>query len=311
MQLGTSTNLLCFRPDGRRFDLCRTLEIVSAGGFKWFDLNFYDWSLGDSPFLSDDWKHWIDGVADAAAQLGVKFGQCHAYFYDFLNPSYSDDEKAYHRMLQQRSFECCHILGAHTCVLHPETDRSGADLRKASFEANRRYFEPVAEQLAAMNMNLAIENMCDYGIAPKRKYCAYPDELLELVKALKGENVGICWDFEHADIMQQNQTQCLQYIRDYLFATHVSDTYSKTDNKLMHVLPMTGNIHWESIMETLAFIGYNGNFCYEVHNFMNRLPDDVIPAAISLAYAIGGYLMGCYERAVQNRNLHCSQKTPK
>lgn len=299
MQLGTSTNLLCFRPDGSRLNLCRTLEILSDGGFKCFDLNFYDWSRKDSPFLTEAWEQWIEEAARTADRLGVTFGQCHGYFYDFLNPSMSDEEKIYHKMLQERSFECLRRLGAHTCVLHPETDRNSMDLRKGSLQANLEYLKPAAEKLVSMNIRLAIENMCDYQIAPKRKYCAYPDELMELVKSFKSGHVGVCWDFEHADIMRQNQTACLKYIGDALFATHVSDTHSGTDNTLMHVLPMTGNILWEEIMKTLAEIDYHGDFCYEAHNFLNRLPNEVIPEAISLAYAVGEYLMGIYEKAAK------------
>lgn len=297
MQLGTSTNLLCFRPDGRRTDLGRTLEIVSEGGFLRFDLNFYDWSLPGSEFLTEHWRTWIDGVAEKAAVLGVKFGQCHAYFYDFLSAAMNEEEKAYHRMLQLRSLECCRILQAHTCVLHPETDRRGLEMRSDSFAANVEYFKPIAEQLEKWNMRLAFENMCDFGIAPRRKFCAYPDELLEFVQRFGGNHVGICWDFEHADIMGQNQQECLKYIGKYLFATHVSDTYSKTDNKFMHVLPMTATIQWEEIMKTLAEIEYDGDFCYEVHNYINRLPDQVVPTAVRLAYEIGEYLMECYENA--------------
>lgn len=303
MQLGTSTNLICFRPDGTRFDLCKTLELASQGGFKVFDLNFYDWSLPGCAFLTDGWRKWIEDTAEKADELGVKFGQCHAYFYDFLDPLMKTEEKQYHWMLQQRSLECCKTLGAHTCVLHPETDRTGVEMSRISLNANLEYYKPIAEQLEGMNMRLAIENMCDYGIAPKRKFCAYPDELVDFVERFRSDHVGICWDFEHADIMQQDQQESLRYIGRLLFATHVSDTYSKKDNRFMHVLPMTATIRWEEIMETLAQIRYEGDFCYEVHNYINRFPDQIIPAAVRLAYEIGEYLMDCYAKAVQKYKL--------
>ena len=81
------------------------------------------------------------------------------------------------------------------------------------------------------------------------------------------------------------------YIGELLFATHVSDTYSKTDNTLMHVLPMTGTVPWGEVMQTLKEIDYQGDFCYEVHNYLNRLPDAVIETALRLAYEIGVYLV--------------------
>ena len=296
MRLGTSTNLLYIRPDGSRVTLPETLKLVSDAGFRVFDLNFYDWSLPGADFLSEQWERWIHETANEAAKLGVSFGQCHGYFYDFLDPSMTEEKKAYHHMLQQRSLICSRIIGAKTCVLHPETAKDGIELVKRSFDANREYFKPLVDQMEAWDMRLAIENMCDYGIAPKRKFCAYPEELVGFVTSFQSDKIGICWDFEHGDIMGQNQKEALLYIGSFLFATHVSDTYSKTDNTLMHVLPMTGTIHWEEIMGTLREINYQGDFCYEVHNYMNRLPDAVIPAALKLAYEIGEYLMSCYER---------------
>lgn len=301
MRLGTSTNLLYLRPDGSRFPLTRTLKMVSEAGFRVFDLNFYDWSLPGSPFLTESWERWIDEAANLAAGLGVSFGQCHAYFYNFLDPSMSGEERQYHHALQERSLLCCKRVGARTCVLHPETAMEGGAVMKDSFRGNTEYFKPVVERLEAWDMRLALENMCDYQLAPKRRFGAYPEELTDFVKQFGSRSLGICWDFEHGDIMEQDQREALRFIGPFLFATHVSDTHSKTDNTLMHVLPMTGTIDWPVIMETLAEIGYQGDFCYEVHNYCNRLPDEVIPTALKLAYEIGEYLMECKRKPGFNR----------
>ena len=130
MRLGTSTNLLFERPDKSRASLAETLQRVSEAGFRVFDLNFYDWSLPGSIFLTDQWEPWIHEAAAAAKGLGVEFGQCHAYFYNFLDPSMSEETRERHRVLQRRSLVCSSILGAHTCVLHPETDYTGMDMVK-------------------------------------------------------------------------------------------------------------------------------------------------------------------------------------
>lgn len=205
--------------------------------------------------------------------------------------SFAFEKKAYHRELQRRVFQCCDILGAHTCVLHPETDNSRIDYLKASLKGNLEYFTQVLEETQTSGIKIAIENMCDYGIAPKRKYGAYPEELLELVTAFGDPRIGICWDFEHADIMQQDQRESLLLLGDYLYATHVSDTYSKTDNTLMHVLPMTGTVDWKQVADVLKEINYQGDFCFEVHNFINRIPDEAVPTALKLAFEIGEYLV--------------------
>lgn len=299
MRLATSTNLLFARPDGTRQTLEKTLELVSEAGFRVFDLNFYDWSLPDSEFLTDGWEAWIERVAQETARRNLEFGQCHAYFFDFLKPGLTAEEYQYHKELQRRSFQCCSILNARVCVLHPETVYTAVDYEKQSLDANQRFFEQVLKETEGLGINIAVENMCDYGIAPRRKFGAYPEQLTALMERLGSDRLGVCWDFEHADIMGQDQSACLTYLKKYLTATHVSDTYSKTDNTLMHVLPMTGTIDWATIMQTLRVIDYQGDFCFEVHNYMNRLPDAVAPAGLKLAYEVGAYLMGLYERSAK------------
>lgn len=297
MELATSTNLLFIRPDGRKASLEETLTRVSAAGFRVFDLNFYDWSLPGSPFLGEEWERWLDGVGETAARLGVRFGQCHAYFYNFLDQRLTEEQRQRHQQLQQRSLVCCQRLGAHTCVLHPETVAGRVDYYAPSIEANYHYFAPLLEQMKGMGLRLALENMCDYGIAPRRKFCAYPHELVELVERFSDSSIGICWDFEHGDIMEQDQAQCLRLMGKHLLATHVSDTYSKTDNTLMHVLPLTGTICWQEVMPVLGEIGYTGDFAFEVHNYLNRLPDQVADTALRLAYEVGMYLLSLGETA--------------
>ena len=84
MRLATSSNIVCERPNGEVFTLEKTLQLASKAGFDRFDISFYDWSLPHSPFITDKWEAWIHSVANEAARLGVQFGQCHAYTFNFL-----------------------------------------------------------------------------------------------------------------------------------------------------------------------------------------------------------------------------------
>jgi len=291
MRLATSTNLLFLRPDKSRLPLIDTMQRLAGAGFRILDLNFYDWSLPGSPFLTDNWEGWIEEIICKKEELGLEFKQCHGYFYSFLSLSMSEEEREYHNMLQMRSFECLHRLGAQIVVLHPETVPDTVSYVKKSYEANKRYFDMVLENTSKYGFLIAVENMCDYSIAPKRKFCAYPDELADFISGFGSKRMGICWDFEHADIMEQDQKESLYIIKEYLLATHVSDTYSKTDNTLMHVLPMTGTINWKEVVGTLHEINYTGDFCFEVHNYLNKLPDEVVDTGLKLAYEIGMHLL--------------------
>jgi len=291
MKLATSSNIVCERPDGSVFPLERTLQLASAAGFKRFDLNFYDWALPHSPFLTDGWERWIHNVAEETSRLNIEFGQCHAYTYNFLDQRHTEEERNRHQMLVERSLYCCSLLGSTLCVTHPETAYGKVNLSAASKVGNLEYFNRLLEHASSYNMELALENMCDYAIAPLRKYCATAEELVDLVDAFEDSRIGVCWDFEHGDIMQADQRQALLYIGKRLKATHVSDTFSATDHDLMHVLPLFGKVDWKEAVTTLKEIGYEGDFCFEAHNFANRLPDELLETAMKLSYEIGQYLL--------------------
>lgn len=291
MKLATSSNIVCDRPDGRVFPLETTLEMAKAAGFQRFDLSFYDWALPHSPFLTDGWERWIDGVAGVAAKLGVSFGQCHAYTYDFLNPAHTDEERRRHEELVHRSILCCKRVGATLCVSHPDTDRTAVDLVASSQIKNTEYFRSLLDFAQSLGMGLAVENMCDYPIAPLRKYGVTAEELVALAEAVNSPAFGVCWDFEHADIMKLDQRASLLYLGRHLMATHVSDTHSDTDHHLMHVMPLFGRVDWETAVRTLKEMGYQGDFCFEAHNYANCLPDPLLPTALRLSHEIGLWLM--------------------
>lgn len=291
MKLSTSSNIVFERPDTSIMPMEKMLEAASCAGFDTFDISFYDWALPGSPFLTDEWERWIDRIADKKEQLGVSFGQCHAYTYNFLDLSLSQEERAYQDMLVLRSIECCAVVGSKLCVTHPETYFGVADQFSRSKGANIEYFKSLFEKICHYNMELAVENMCDRAILPKRKYGVTPEELVDFINSFADSRMGICWDFEHADIMQQNQRQSLLYLNKHLKATHVSDTHSSTDPRLMHVMPLFGTVDWKEVMLTLHEIEYQGYFSFEVNNYGNYFPDVLLPTALKLAFEIGQYLM--------------------
>lgn len=291
MKLSTSTNIIHMRPDGGMWPLPKTLEVASRAGWKRFDLNFYDWSLPNTPFLTEDWQAWIEQVAETKDRLNLEFGQCHAYFYNFLDKNLSEEEHQHQQMLVERSLKCCKILGSNLCVTHPETDFFTDKMVQESKKQNIEYFKRLIDYCSKLDMALALENMCDYSISPRRKYGVTTEELVDLIDSFADHSLGICWDFEHAHIMQQDQRKSLLALGHRLKATHVSDTHSTTDPDLMHVMPCFGKINWQEIMDTLREINYQGDFSFEAHNYANTLPDCLLPTAMKLSYEIGEYLI--------------------
>lgn len=291
MKLSTSTNLVCFRPDGSTYPLTEFLKVGSSVGFKYFDLNFYDWSRPGSPFLTDEWESWINEIAETATALGVSFGQSHAYTFDFLAPMTAADY-AHEQLLVERSLRCCQIIGSKICVTHPSTQYNTLHQLEDTISGNETYFTSLGETAEQLGLKLAIENMSEVVISPKRRYCSQLDELVDLVARLQSKSIGICWDFEHADIMQIDSVSAIRKMGEKLFATHVSDSNSTTVSTMMHVLPYSSDrIDWTGIVTELKQQDYQHYFSLEVHNFINKLPDELIVPAVKFAFEMGNHIV--------------------
>ena len=106
-----------------------------------------------------------------------------------------------------------------------------------------------------------------------KRYCIQPEELLDLLKAIGSDNLGICWDTEHGAIENLDQDKAIAKVGPYLRATHISD---QTDRGNVHVLPYTGNTDWDMILKALAKADYK-----------RALPEKLVPDAILLSYKVG------------------------
>ena len=73
MKLSTSSNIVFDRPEGPFFHMDRMMRYAKEAGFDTLDISFYDWALPGSPFLTDEWKKWIDQVAEEkGAQIEIE-----------------------------------------------------------------------------------------------------------------------------------------------------------------------------------------------------------------------------------------------
>lgn len=288
MRLSTSTNIVFNRPDGHKAPIQQSVRLCSEAGYKVMDMNFHDCTTFKLPFVTNKWEEWIYDVKNTAEQCGIEFSQAHSSFYNFCDPNAPNKE--FMDQMVMRSMEAAGILGVKWVVIHAGTDFESARLVYDSKRKNIEYLKPVIEYAARHNVGVAIENLWELSISPHRRYTTTAEELVELVDDLSQEysNVGICWDFEHANIMKQSQTACLDLIGDRLKATHVSDNTGINND---HILPFNGNTDWYEIMTLLKRLGYKGDFTYEAHQCTNRLPDELLLPLLKYSVAVGDYLL--------------------
>lgn len=286
MRLSTSTCMYFNRPDGTKARIPDSIRLLSEAGYRVLDMNFHDCSTFQTPFREDGWEKWLEEVIEMKERCKVEFSQGHSHFYNYCDPSVPNRE--FLDELIRRGIVAAGRLGIKWLVIHAGTDFDSATLVKSSKEKALEYFKPVIELAAENGVGIAIENLWDLNISPKRRYTTTAEELVDLVDSLPYDNVGICWDVEHASIMQQSQTAALALVGKRLKATHISDHNGKTDD---HILPFSGPTDWNEIMRTLVRIGYQGDFTYETHRYTQAIPDGVIPAALRYSYEVGSYLL--------------------
>lgn len=287
MRLSTSMNVLF---DPGRVSAERAMERLKRAGFEVLDFNFCDWLFEGSPFVSDDWEEWVKGIAEAARRLDVRFSQAHGPIFD----KFGDDERTKWMIrMSHRTLYACAILGVRWCVFEPETfpgafdDRHLEDLKQRNLD----WLGQLLKTAERTGVGIAIENCAD--IPPpqrgfRRAYGSTPAELIELVDALGSELVGICWDTGHAHIQRLKQGEALRAIGKRLKATHIQDNNGESDQ---HLLPFYGTIDWREVVGALYEIGYEGDFTYEIHNFVRPLPDPLRDEALRYAKKVGSYLL--------------------
>jgi sugar phosphate isomerase/epimerase len=289
MKLSTSTNILLQRPDGTKASIESSVKACAKAGYKVLDLNFYDCASFQFDFIKENWKSWIWDLKKLSNDLGIEFSQAHSSFYNFCDTDVA--EREFWEETVRRSILCAEIMDIPWVVIHAGTAFDAENYRMESLKRNLEYFKGFLDFSASHNVGIAIENLWDLNIRPRRRYTANAEELMELVgmcREFAGPWVGTCWDFEHADIMGQSQRDGLLRLGDTLKAVHVSEQ-TGMDND--HILPFFGNIDWKEIMGLLRQINYQGDFTYEVHRYMKRIPDDLVDAALKYSIKVGEYIL--------------------
>ena len=276
MKLSTTTLFYGPRPDGSVAPMMDSIRRIHKAGFRDVDLNFAWTRRRQTELYFDGWRDWIKQCKELIEELGMTVSQSHAPFYNVIDPAYPYREEE--EEMVRRSIIVAAELGAGIVVIHGGSIPYRADYKKNKME-NMEYFKPHLELAAKYGVTIAIENLFDENDLQKRvrvpRYLADPEDLIDLVDSLhvSYDNVGIVWDFGHANLMNWNQPECLEMIGKRLIATHVQDNYGVVDD---HLLPFLGNVEWEPIMKILKKIGYEGAFAYETHKMTDRLPDPMV-----------------------------------
>ncbi len=274
------------RPDGSKAYIPRTLKVYREAGYKVLDMNFHDCAMFKTPMWGNEWLSFVNEVKDEAEKNGLVFGQGHSHFYNYCQKDIENKEFLDEQI--RRDIVGAGILNIKWLVFHAATDWDSVTEFKSSKEKAISYFKGIVELAEKNNVGIALENLWEENIAPKRRYCSFAEELVDLVDTIDSPRVGICWDFEHSAIMKQDVRKAIKYVGKRLKATHISDYYDKVYD---HVLPYNGVENVDEMLWSLAENDYQGDFSFETHRHTMNLPDELVAPAIKYSYEVGIYLV--------------------
>lgn len=137
----------------------------------------------------------------------------------------------------KRALEVAEIIPFRFLVQHVGLGNEYYDTRK--FEAALSSIEHLRAFARPLGVNLLVENI------PNE--LSTPEKLMELIKALHYDDLGVCFDTGHAHLMSSVH-QAFGVLESRIRSTHVHDNKGDRDS---HLWPAAGGIDWNQTMQSL------------------------------------------------------------
>jgi sugar phosphate isomerase/epimerase len=137
----------------------------------------------------------------------------------------------------KRALEVAEIAPFRFLVQHVGLGHESYEPRK--FEAALSSIEHLRAFARPLGVNLLVENIPNELSTPER--------LMELIRALHYEDLGVCFDTGHAHIMSSVH-QATGVLESRIRSTHVHDNQRDRD---AHLWPGEGNIDWSQTVQSL------------------------------------------------------------
>ncbi len=269
MRIATSTNLVSFRPDGKKSLMIDLLPLYAEAGFTLLDLNWCEMMNPESDLNTDRWQRYAFRILEAKERYSLAFNQSHAPYDRQIG------EHRYNHAIM-RCFVLNKMLGVPLLVIHPLGGIHDP------IEENLAYLAPFVEQGEKYGIRIALENL----EGKEEIRCA--DDLLTLVYRLKSKQVGVCLDTGHAWMNGLDPAREIRTYGNKLWATHIADNHGSEDE---HLTPFHGTIDWKRVIGALKEIGYTGDLTFECMKENARLPSSLRHNALSYALAVGEALL--------------------
>ncbi len=273
----------------QRFGDFKAIEMAKEAGFDAIDYSYY-YDKECEEILGDGYREYAEKLRKHLDEVGIVCNQAHAPFslkYDMEN---NISEEKY--LWMTHALESASILGAKNIVVHSITVPDGVDFEKYNIE----YYKSFIPYCEKFGIHVAVENLFYRDIKRKRLIgkLGSPAELNSIVEKINSPWIVACVDIGHAALTGYEPEDFIKKMNPSVLKTlHVQDNDYLDDR---HILPYTGELNWEAIMESLKKAEYDGDLTFEIIKFLDKFPDDLLPKAMNFAASVGKHLVSIYNK---------------
>ena len=204
--------------------------------------------------LADDW-------GNAAVYAGVEYVVSHApcLHNPCLGVLKNPDDEEYNANIRAicRSIEICNILGIKRIVVHACANNTFTS--KEFYQYNKKFYSDILKNTEKYNITIMTENW-DNCLT----HFSTGQQLRSLIDFINHPLLGACWDTAHGNIdtlsRDIGQYKNIIDIGDKLKGLHISDNFGDTHH---HSWPFAGIINFDSVMQGLLDVNYDGYFTFE------------------------------------------------
>ncbi|MBE6571669.1 MAG: sugar phosphate isomerase/epimerase [Ruminococcaceae bacterium] len=268
----------------------------------------------------DDLKKLHEKLLKSAEFAGVEYVVSHAPCFHFAIPDAlnNKDNEEYKNNVNaiRRSIIMCNMLGIKRTVVHAcvHSDFSVKDF----YKYNTMFYRDIFETAEKCGVTIMTENWDNNST-----HFSTGKEIRDFIEHMDHPLFAACWDTAHGNIDEKarniGQYENILYLGDKLKGLHISDNFGDCHH---HTWPFAGIIKFDSVMQALLDVNYDGYFTFEAsytllhsanipyhrepweHNgkTVSKLLDPPIELkikAVDLLYDVGKYILdsyGCFEK---------------
>lgn len=297
-------------------------KVRALGGTKFKNINLE--LTGQTPALfggDDDWRAWAEELALAKEEAGVSYVVAHApcLHNPIVNEAgelLANDWYKSNILAIRRSIEMCHLLGIPRIVIHACASASLSE--DAFIRYNKRFYSEFFDLMEKYDITVMTENWDNNAT-----HFSTGKEMRAFIDEINHPLFAACWDTAHGNICPKaraiGQYENLVALGDKLKGLHISDNFGDTHH---HSWPFAGVINFDSVMQALTDVRYDGYFTFEASYTLlhqNNLPynrkawehkGEVVTRllnpsvalkqkAVDLLFETGKYILesyGCFEK---------------